>query len=104
MLQDLSEKDTQTFHKCYAILHDHVGGNATIASNNNTKNNSKNANKSINNQAIRTNAKANVVGSNNESSKHNAHGTSSDHNVQQQPVTPHNSANMHVPLDTPRRY
>ncbi len=105
MLQDLSEKDTQTFHKCYAILHDHVGGGTTTGNSNNNKNNRNNNNANKSNKPIRynnteTNANSNANTGNNYSSNANTNGN----NVQQQPITPHNSANMHVPLETPRRY
>tara|TARA_A100001015_G_scaffold159403_1_gene177107 strand:- start:165 stop:1994 length:1830 start_codon:yes stop_codon:yes gene_type:complete len=135
MLQDLSEKDTQTFHKCYAILHDHVGG----SNNPNQMTNlprgvsvQKHVQHNVNtgkNGAITTTTTTTTTVNNISSNKFIQSGmagipssTNSNHNMvgthqlqqhqreedlqqqQQQPITPHNSANMHVPLETPRRY
>ena len=67
MLEDLSENDAQTFHRCYSILHEHVGGKPGAGA------------KGAASTAVGSAATGN------------------------QPVTPHNSANMIVPLETPRR-
>ena len=75
MLQDLSEKDTRTFHNCYAILHDHVSETKVA------------------------NAPSNHVNNFNQQTPAVA-----QDEPPQQPITPHNSANMHVPAESAKRY
>ena len=79
MLQDLSEKDTKTFHNCYAILHDHVSG-------------TKPANVPSNQVATHVNI------------YNQQNPAVAQDETPQQPITPHNSANMHVPAESAKRY
>ena len=80
MLQDLSEKDTKTFHNCYAILHDHVSGTNP------------------------TDDVPSMQDAKNVNNFNQQHSAVAQGEPPQQPITPHNSANMHVPAESAKRH